>query len=98
MTHEKTTLVIGVIGADCHAVDNKILDRVFSRIQSGVVVSQDEDINAAIETSADMIVVSSIYGHGDIDSPGLRNCGIERGIGDIFLYVGGNLAVSKTSP
>ncbi|EBG0730954.1 methylaspartate mutase subunit S [Salmonella enterica subsp. enterica serovar Kambole] len=98
VTHEKTTLVIGVIGADCHAVGNKILNRVFRVINLGVMVSQDEDINAAIETSADTIVVSSIYGHGDIDCPGLRNCCIQHDIGDIFLYVGGNLAVSKTSP
>ncbi len=33
---KKATLVIGVIGADCHAVGNKVLDRVFSkkRLQS----------------------------------------------------------------
>lgn len=58
------------------------------------MVSQDEYIDAAIETGADAIVVSSIYGHGDIDCLGLR----ERGIGDILLYVGGNLFVGKTSP
>jgi methylaspartate mutase sigma subunit len=69
---KKATLVIGVIGADCHAVGNKVLDRVFSNhdfrvINLGVMVSQDEYIDAAIETGADAIVVSSIYGHGDID-------------------------------
>ncbi len=26
---KKATLVLGVIGADCHAVGNKVLDRVF---------------------------------------------------------------------
>lgn len=41
------------------------------------MVSQDEYIDAAIETGADAIVVSSIYGHGDIDCLGLR----ERCIG-----------------
>ena len=65
---KKATLVIGVIGADCHAVGNKVLDRVFSNhgfrvINLGVMVSQDEYIDAAIETGADAIVVSSIYGH-----------------------------------
>lgn len=96
---KKSTLVIGVIGADCHAVGNKVLDRVFTAhdfhvINLGVMVSQDEYIDAAIETGADAMVVSSIYGHGDIDCLGLR----ERGIGDILLYVGGNLFVGKTSP
>ncbi len=58
---KKATLVIGVIGADCHAVGNKVLDRVFSNhdfrvINLGVMVSQDEYIDAAIETGADAIV------------------------------------------
>ena len=97
---KKATLVIGVIGADCHAVGNKVLDRVFSNhgfrvINLGVMVSQDEYIDAAIETGADAIVVSSIYGHGDIDCLGMRERCIERGLGDILLYVGGNLVVGK---
>ena len=97
---KKSTLVIGVIGADCHAVGNKVLDRVFTAhdfhvINLGVMVSQDEYIDAAIETGADAIVVSSIYGHGDIDCLGLRERCIERGLGDILLYVGGNLVVGK---
>ena len=97
---KKPTLVIGVIGADCHAVGNKVLDRVFNAhdfqvINLGVMVSQDEYIDAAIETGADAIVVSSIYGHGDIDCLGLRERCIERGVGEILLYVGGNLVVGK---
>ena len=97
---KKSTLVIGVIGADCHAVGNKVLDRVFTShdfhvINLGVMVCQDEYIDAAIETGADAIVVSSIYGHGDIDCLGLRERCIERGLGDILLYVGGNLVVGK---
>lgn len=83
---KKATLVIGVIGADCHAVGNKVLDRVFSNhgfrvINLGVMVSQDEYIDAFIETGADAIVVSSIYGHGDIDCLGMRERCIERGLG-----------------
>ncbi len=54
------------------------------------MVSRDEYIDAAIETGADAIVVSSIYGHGDIDCLGMRECCIERGLGNILLYVGGN--------
>lgn len=97
---KKSTLVIGVIGADCHAVGNIVLDRVFTAhdfrvINLGVMVSQDEYIDAAIETGADAIVVSSIYGHGDIDCLGMRERCIERGLGDILLYVGGNLVVGK---
>ena len=49
-------LVIGVIGADVHAVGNKILDYAFTLagfnvINLGVMVSQEEYIEAAIELS-----------------------------------------------
>ncbi|EHM51651.1 methylaspartate mutase subunit S [Yokenella regensburgei] len=97
---KKPTLVIGVIGADCHSVGNKIMERVFTEFgfhvtNLGVMVSQDEYIDAAIETGADAIIVSSIYGHGDTDCLGMRDRCIERGVGDILLYVGGNLVVGK---
>lgn len=97
---QKPTIVMGVIGADCHAVGNKVLDRVFTMhdfnvINLGVMVSQDEYIDAAIETGAHAIIVSSIYGHGDIDCMGMRERCIERGIGDIPMYVGGNLVIGK---
>ncbi len=95
------SLVLGVIGFDCHSVGNKILDAFFAEkgfqvANLGVMVSQDEFISAAIETGADAILVSSLYGHGAIDCDGLRGRCIERGIGDIILYVGGNLVVGKT--
>lgn len=94
------TIVLGVIGFDCHSVGNKILDAFFSErrfkvINLGVMVSQDEFISAAIESAADAILVSSLYGHGEIDCDGLRGRCIERGIGDIILWVGGNLVVGK---
>ena len=94
------TVVLGVIGADCHAVGNKILDHVlggagFKVVNLGVMVSQDEFIDAAIETSAKAILVSSIYGHGEIDCAGFRARCLERGIGEILLYAGGNLVIGK---
>ena len=97
---EKKTLVIGVIGADVHAVGNKILDRVFNDegfevVNLGVMVSQEEYIAAAIESNADAIVVSSLYGHGELDCRGLREKCEEAGLEDILLYVGGNIVVGK---
>jgi len=94
------TLVIGVIGADCHAVGNKIItnfltENNFNVINLGVMVSQDEFVDAAIETGADAILVSSIYGHAEIDCLGFRGRCIERGLKDIVLYLGGNLVVGK---
>lgn len=94
------TLILGVIGADCHAVGNKIIDHVlteqgFRVVNLGVMVSQDEFIDAAIETGACAILVSSIYGHGEIDCLGFRGRCIERDLEDIVLYVGGNLVIGK---
>lgn len=66
---KKKVLVIGVIGADVHAVGNKILYHAFTEagfdvVNLGVMVSQEEYIAAAIESNADAIVVSSLYGQG----------------------------------
>ncbi len=94
------SIVIGVIGADVHAVGNKIIDYTLTNagynvINIGVLSSQEDFINAAIEADAELILVSSLYGHGEIDCRGMRQKCIESGIGDIFLYVGGNIVVGK---
>ena len=94
------TVVLGVIGSDCHAVGNKIIEHALARegitvVNLGVMVSQDEFIDAAIETGARAILVSSIYGHGEIDCDGLRGRCIERGLDPVLLYVGGNLVIGK---
>ncbi|SNS29119.1 glutamate mutase subunit S [Anaerovirgula multivorans] len=96
----KNNIVLGVIGADCHAVGNKVLDYAFTEagfevINIGVLSSQEDFINAAIETNACAILVSSLYGHGEIDCRGLREKCEEAGLKDILLYAGGNLVVGK---
>lgn len=97
---EKKTVVTGVIGADVHAVGNKIITYAleqagFEIINLGVMVSQEEYINAALETNADAILVSSLYGHGEIDCQGLREKCDEAGLKLIPLLAGGNLVVGK---
>lgn len=94
------TIVLGVIGADCHAVGNKILDYAFSEagfnvVNIGVLSSQEDFINAAVETGASAMIVSSLYGHGEIDCRGLRDKCDEAGLKDILLYAGGNLVIGK---
>jgi len=97
---EKKKLVLGVIGADVHAVGNKILDHAltlagFEVTNLGVMVSQEEYIDVALEVNADAIVVSSLYGHGELDCRGLRGKCDEAGLDGILLYVGGNIVVGK---
>lgn len=94
------TIVIGVIGADVHAVGNRIIQYVLTEngynvVNVGVLSSQEDFINAAIESNADMILVSSLYGHGEIDCRGFREKCEEAGLKDILIYVGGNIVVGK---
>ena len=100
MEENKKKLVIGVIGADVHAVGIQILDHAFEEAgfdvtNLGVMVSQEEYIAAAVETDADAIMVSSLYGHGELDCRGLREKCNEAGLDHILLYVGGNIVVGK---
>lgn len=97
---DKKKLVIGVIGADVHAVGIQILNHAFEAAgfdvtNLGVMVSQEEFIAAAVETAADGIMVSSLYGHGELDCRGFREKCDEAGLKNILLYVGGNIVVGK---
>ncbi|HIE20448.1 MAG TPA: methylaspartate mutase subunit S [Rhodospirillales bacterium] len=99
-TRGDITLVTGVIGADTHIVGNRILSMAleeagFKVVALGALTPADEFIKAAIETAADGIMVSSLYGQGELDCRGFRELCIEAGLNDILLYVGGNLVVGK---
>ena len=97
---DKKVIVTGVIGADVHAVGNKILtfaleEAGFKMVNLGVMVSQEEFVEAAVETNADAILVSSLYGHGEIDCNGLREKCDEAGLKDIPLLAGGRVVVGE---
>lgn len=97
----KRTLVTGVIGDDVHVVGIRILERVlrdsgFEVVALGCQVSQEEFINAAVETNADAILVSSLSGHAKILLPGFREKCTEVGLTDLFLYLGGQLVIGVT--
>ena len=94
------TIVTGVIGADTHIVGNRILamaleDAGYRVVSLGALTPAADFIRAAIETAADAILVSSLYGQGELDCRGFRDQCIEAGLDDILLYVGGNLVVGK---
>jgi len=94
------TIVTGVIGADTHIVGNRILsmaleDAGYHVVSLGALTPAADFIHAAVETAADAILVSSLYGQGELDCRGFRNLCIEAGLDDILLYVGGNLVVGK---
>lgn len=97
--HQKT-LVTGVIGSDTHIVGNRILSMAleeagFKVVTLGALTPSEEFVKAAIETAADAILVSSLYGQGEIDCRGFRALCDEGGLDGILLYVGGNIVVGK---
>lgn len=97
-TDSQATVVTGVIGADVHCIGINIVEyglkkSGFNVVSLGIQTPQEEFIDAAVETNARAILVSSVYGHAQLDCRGLRDKCIEAGLDDIILYVGGNLAV-----
>ncbi|MBI2831982.1 MAG: methylaspartate mutase subunit S [Chloroflexi bacterium] len=99
-TAEKKTIVLGTIGCDAHIVGATILAHAlreagFNVIHLGAIVSQEEFVNAAKETAADAICVSSVYGMGLLDCEGFKEKLVEAGLGHVKLYIGGLLTATE---
>jgi methylaspartate mutase sigma subunit len=93
-------IVTGVIGSDTHIVGSRILSMDLEKagykvITLGALTPAGDFIKAAVETNADAIMVSSLYGQGELDCRGFRDLCVEAGMERILLYVGGNLVVGK---
>ena len=91
------SVVIGTIGSDAHMIGGWVLSEAYKEAGFkvtflGAVVPQEEFVQAAVETDADAILVSSSYGMGIIDCEGLREKCVEAGLDDIILYAGGTVA------
>lgn len=96
----KGKIVIGTIGSDSHSIGQWVLakyleEKGFDVIKLGICVSQQEFLEAVIETDADAVCVSSLYGMGYQDSLGIRERFIEGGKGDVLMYIGGQLEVGS---
>lgn len=93
-------VVIGVIGDDIHIVGNRIMQLALE--ESGFQVFNLKTRNrpehfcqAALETNADAVFVSSLNGEGEYWCANFRQQFVDAGIGDVLLYVGGNVVVGK---
>ena len=96
------TIITGVIGSDTHIVGNRILTMALEKegykvVALGALTPAQDFVKAAVETNADAILVSSLYGQGELDCRGFRDLCVEAGLEGILLYVGGNLVVGKRS-
>lgn len=99
-TVNKGSVVTGVIGEDVHVVGIRVIehalsDNGFTVNSLGAQVSQEEFIQAALETNADAILVSSLSGHAEILVTSFREKCDEAGLKDVLLYIGGNLVLSE---
>jgi methylaspartate mutase S subunit len=94
------TVITGTVGMDAHVIGTKILSRAlreagFNVVELGIQTPPEEFIQAAIETDADAILMSSLYGMAELDLRGFKEKCIEAGLGDLILYIGGMLGVGR---
>jgi len=94
------SVVIGTIGSDAHVTGQFVIARAledagFRVVRLGACVPQEEFIEAAVETGAQAILVSSLYGMAYFDCEALREKCTEAGLGDILLYIGGQLGTNR---
>lgn len=91
-------LVTGVIGEDVHNIGIKVLEHAFKAagykvVSLGIRVAPQDFINAAIETKADGIMISSLAGHAEVLVEGFRAKCTEAGLGNVLMYIGGHLFI-----
>ena len=91
-------IVIGVIGDDIHIVGNRIMQLALE--ESGCQVFNLRTRNrpehfcqAALEVNADAVFVSSLNGEGEYWCADFRQRLQAMGLGQVLLYVGGNVVV-----
>jgi methylaspartate mutase S subunit len=93
-------IITGTLGMDAHIIGTKIISRAlreagFRVTALGAYTPPEEFIKAAQETAADAILMSSLYGMAELDLEGFDAKRQEAGLGDILLYIGGNLVVGR---
>ena len=89
-------VVLGTIGHDAHIVGSSVLrialeEAGFKVVFLGAVVPPEEFIDAARESAADAILVSSLYGMARIDCSDFGAKCEEAGLGHVKRYLGGIL-------
>ncbi len=97
---KKVTVVTGTVGQDTHSIGTMILSMAlkeegFNVVELRALTPAEEFIKVAQETAADAILMSSMYGMAEFDLMGFKDKCKEAGLGDVLLYLGGNLAVGR---
>jgi methylaspartate mutase S subunit len=100
VTEKKPTVITGTVGKDAHVIGTKILSRAlrdagFNVVELGILTPPEEFIRAALDSRADAILMSSLYGMAEMDVKGFKGKCIEAGLDDVILYIGGILGVGR---
>jgi methylaspartate mutase sigma subunit len=96
------TIVTGVASDDIHVRGIRVVEHALKSaganvVSLGVMTPISEFVEAAVETAADAVVLSSSNGHAAISCDGIREAFIEAGLGEMLLYIGGNLNVGRAA-
>jgi len=96
MTSRAPIVVFGVVGNDIHVVANRVLELClkavnFDGINLGTNNLPENFADAALECSADAVLVASLNGEAPHWCRKFRALFEARNIGDTILYLGGNL-------
>ncbi len=97
---KSVTVLTGTVGMDAHVIGTKIISRAlreegFHVVELGILTPPEEFIQAAVETNADAMLMSSLYGMAELDLRGFKEKCIEAGLDDVLLYIGGILGVGR---
>ena len=89
-------VVLVVIGNDIHVVANRVLEICLSSvgirtINLGTNNMPQDFADTAMECSADAVLIGSLNGEAPHWCRNLREWFVERGIGDVLIYLGGNV-------
>lgn len=92
-------VVTGVVGNDIHVVANRLIElslnaRGYEVFNLGVNTYLEEFFDAAVETGAEVLMISSLNGEAEGWSREVKHLKAKyKGLDDIIMMIGGNLVV-----
>jgi len=96
-------VVTGVVGNDIHVVANRLIElslnaRGYEVFNLGVNTYLEEFFDAAVETGADVLMISSLNGEAEGWSREVKLLKAKyKNLDDIIMMIGGNLVVGTGS-
>ncbi len=94
-------VVTGVVGNDIHVVANRLIDlslraRGFEVFNLGVNTYLEEFFDAAVETGAEILLISSLNGEAEGWGREVKPLKAKyKNLDDVIMMIGGNLSVGR---